>query len=546
MLSPAISLLFLTGLGGAATSYLSYCLHEGQRLKIKPVWLPALSGDDEIIMEVLPPADKLHYLAIVHFGDDVVRRVELDGNLSELLRVIKSFRPSPNSDDFATEFNTYMGRIKNQIAPERKAIPAAREAIAPRQISQPKTPPPLESDIWDEPIAPSPLENPEDDLVNPVYLDDPSDDNWEVPQTRKKQERVVPIKDIAQDIANFEKGNESHWCFVSPPRVGKSTLLLSAIAKMTGTIYLVDCKGDDTRLRNSRKLNPEVKYININTGEKIDKLFELLDYLEDELIHRQGGSKKHPITLIVDELNQLTITMNAYEMRTGRRNLFKLFSSTLLRLVGQGLSSQIKVVFSTHSLRVEDLFGNGATLHQVSVVGLGKKDKIASLKDVITYKVDDDDKSRIRSDMLSAIEQNPDEVIAILVYGVPRVISLPYVDYSHLETVETTATKATRSTPPIFDDEPTIDPEPTPSFSPNDLLTWLEKKGDGHYKPRDISASNKKIPVAQIVEAANGLHTAGVIELKNWGELQGREIVYFKPQKASAYRDNLVAFPMGV
>ena len=508
MLSPAISLLFLTGLGGAATSYLSYCLHEGQRLKIKPVWLPALSGDDEIIMEVLPPADKLHYLAIVHFGDDVVRRVELDGNLSELLRVIKSFRPNPNSDDLATEFNTYMGRIKNQIAPERKAIPAAREAIAPRQISQPKTPPPLESDIWDEPIAPSPLENPEDDLED---LAPEKKQHQEIEPSYQspvaKPLKVISAKQIkqsAEGVANMYNWNDivkaPHLLVIGSTGDGKSTLVK----------WLVETYCQDSSLMI---IDPHTGYEDwgnlevIGKGRDYSEVAGAFDYLQREMTDRYHlrATTKNPVFerlfVVVDEF--ASIAKNAPAV-----------SRSMLSIAQEG--RKVGIVLC--------LLAQGETVKTLGIEGEGEqRENFCRIR-----------LGSFAQKMLMKSGQGH------LASTYPRFCFVEN-SFAPLPNLEGFQIKNFKT----VDDEPTIDPEPTPSFSPNDLLTWLEKKGDGHYKPRDISAKTK-IPVAQIVEAANGLHTAGVIELKNWGELQGREIVYFKPQKASAYRDNLVAFPMGV
>lgn len=565
ILSPLSTLVLLSSSVAGAISYASYILWEGKELNIKVSPLPLSSGEKEEIKDLLPTQDKAHYRLVQWYGQDAVNWIESQGCLDEVIRHSMAIKGTTGA-----EAQAYAEKLKAAIADHylatypyknKPSLPPAlpKAAIAP-QPNQVKLDPPRDAfsawmrtsrldkgqPIYDQHGAayvPSqdgqgfvPLTQPPVTPA-PITEDLEPDDNWEIPQSRKKQQRAVPIEDIAHNVANFDKDTESHWCFVAPPRVGKSTLLLSAIAKMSGDVYLVDCKGDDTRLRNSKKLNPGVKYLHVNDGDKIDKLFQLLEYLEGEIIYRQSGGEKTPITLIVDELNQLKITMSVHESRTKSKGLYTFFCSILLKLIGQGLSSKIKVVFSTHSLRVEDLPGNGAMLHQLSVIGLGKGDRIASLKDVITYKIDEDDKSRIRADMLAAIGQNPSEVIAILVYGIPRVISLPYVDYSHLEIEGAKPVKPALNMPAFDEPEPEV-----PSFTANDLLTYLEKREGRQFTPREL-AMNLKVPTEQILIAADGLiqSEAEGVEVVNWRR-NGAAIGYFKTQGNSNYPNNVVPF----
>ena len=511
-LSPLSILLLFSGSALGVFSYSSYVLWEGKELGIKPSPKPVSSGQKESIQDLLPRQQKAHYRLVQWYGQDAVNWIESQGCLDEVIRHSIAIKGTT-----AEEASAYAEQLKKAIEshylahyPGKSILPPAqpRRAIAPRQISQPKTPPPLESDIWDEPIAPSPLENPEDDLED---LAPEKKQHQEIEPSYQspvaKPLKVISAKQIkqsAEGVANMYNWNDivkaPHLLVIGSTGDGKSTLVK----------WLVETYCQDSSLMI---IDPHTGYEDwgnlevIGKGRDYSEVAGAFDYLQREMTDRYHlrATTKNPVFerlfVVVDEF--ASIAKNAPAV-----------SRSMLSIAQEG--RKVGIVLC--------LLAQGETVKTLGIEGEGEqRENFCRIR-----------LGSFAQKMLMKSGQGH------LASTYPRFCFVEN-SFAPLPNLEGFQIKNFKT----VDDEPTIDPEPTPSFSPNDLLTWLEKKGDGHYKPRDISAKTK-IPVAQIVEAANGLHTAGVIELKNWGELQGREIVYFKPQKASAYRDNLVAFPMGV
>lgn len=550
-LSPLSLLLLSSGSVFAAISYASYVLWEAKELSIKPSFVPLTSGEREKVKNFLPSYEKAHYRLIRWYGKDAVEYLESQGTLEEVIRHAGKIKPIEGRDD-------HLELARNQIAAYYlKGMPKKE----PRRITQVTSTPPVA--IASLPFVPTPVEEEPDDLwgdtidstQSPIIesyetddLDDEETNDWSIFNSLKKSNKsnAVPTENIAQQIASATK---SHFCFVAEPQTGKSSLLISSIELIKGDIYFVDCKGDDLRFRNLKKVNSKSKYLKVNEENSLKTFFKLLDALVQTMIERQSNTDRSPITFVVDEINILINIIESYQIETGEKNLFNKFKGKFMRLLNQGLSSGIRVIFTTHTTKVVELFGTSSALHAVSLIGLGKLNKTNSINDCIDYKIRPRHRDKISDEVEKALEQNPESVMALLCYtSPPRIANIPLVDYSHLLTgVESKSKTQTKKIEfPLFDDDLEDESAPTPNeviqpvaCTPNDLLAQLEKMGDGAYKPSYISSLRKNWKVSDIETAANGLHLAGEVELRNWDKAQGRAIVYYS-QEQNRYRNSKV------
>lgn len=545
-LSPFVSLLFLVGAGSSTASYLAHALHEANKLKIDPVWIPTTEGGiDQVLAEILPMQERLLWIAIDNFGAESVETLEYAGHLDYLLRSIKAIKVR-GAETAVEDFNSAIQQIGNHYFPQlsqlNPALPVRQVSQRLKEIDQPVSPVEEETDdLWDD------FDSTQSPIVESLYetndLDDEETNNWSIFDSLKKsnESNAVPTENIAQQIAAATK---SHFCFVAEPQTGKSSLLISTIELIKGDVYFVDCKGDDLRFRNLKKVNSGSKYLKVNEENSLKTFFKLLDALLLTMIERQSNTDRSPITFVVDEINILINIIESYQIETGEKNLLNKFKGKFMRLLNQGLSSGIRVIFTTHTTKVVELFGTSSALHAVSLIGLGKINKTNSINDCIDYKIRQRHRNKISEKVEKALEQNPESVIALLCYtSPPRIVSIPLVNYDHLLTgVESKNKIQTKKIEfPTFDD----DLEDTPNeviqpvaCTPNDLLTQLEKMRNGAHKPSYIS-SLTKWKVSDIEMAANELHLAGEIELRNWDKAQGRAIVYYS-QEQDRYENSKV------
>lgn len=555
-LSPLSLLLLGSSSVFAGVAYGAYALWEGKELGIKPSVVPLTSGQKESIKELLPLPQKAHYRLVQWYGKEAVEYLESQGTLSEVIRHAGNIKPIEGRTDHA--------ELAKKAIADHYLAKMPKPVKAPRKITQHPTAipslnfaPPVENndiddsaDIWQQPITPSRspvVENYEDDMDSPVYDNDESDDDWSILDTVKKSnQELISTQNLALEIA---ENTDSHYCFVAEPRVGKSSLLISTIESIKGDVYFVDCKGDDLRFRNLKKVNSKARYMQVNEEKSLTTFFELLDAIVQTMIARQSNLDRYPITFIIDEINILINIINSYESETGDKNIFNKFKGKMMRILAQGLSSGIRLIFTTHTTKVVELFGTSTALQSVSLIGLGKKGKTKAMNDCIDFKIRPRHRDTISEKVEVALSGNVGAVMALLCDTTPpEIVNIPFVNYDHLlQGVNVKPKQARTIIFPTFDDDEHVEAvkEQSVAFTHNDLLTWLEKRGEGFYPPRKIS-QNLKISVAEIENAANKLHQSGLIDLKNWGQPQGREIVYFKDIQETTHRNNVIVFPMGV
>ena len=336
-LNPLIGLAFLCGVSGSIAAWISYAYAESSEAKALPKF-GLFTGDHDLLPQ-LSGLEQTHYLALNRFGVDFVQAIEAYGWLPQLLTAIKDIDLSRVPDD---QQDRYHHRSMQKIR-EVYALPAAPETQqrTPARTPQAQTP---------RGLSPETVEVSGGSIALP------------------------PVRDLADNIAS----GETHCCIVAKPRSGKSTLLLEIIkASSTSKIYLIDSKGDDLRLRSTA-----ATFLLCNESGKVPPVMNLFREIESELIARQSGAEKYPITLIVDEINMLRFAINAHDSKE-----LEEFTEILIRLLWQGLSAGVKVVFSSHSSRCKTLGIDTAMLDALSFVSLGRNRKYESLEDLLEHQI---------------------------------------------------------------------------------------------------------------------------------------------------------------
>jgi len=381
-LNPLIGLAFLCGSSGAIAAWISYTYAEATENRALPKF-GLFTGDHDLLPQ-LTGLEQLHYLALERFGVDFVHLIEGKGWLPQLLVAIREIDLSRVPDE---QHDRYHHRAMQQIQ-EVYALSAAPEWREERTTTQIPEQYPVRG------LSPEPVRG--NSATGAAIA-------------------LPPVRDLAKTIAS----GETHCCIVAKPRSGKSTLLLEIIkASSTSKIYLIDAKGDDTRLRNTA-----ASFLLCNESEKVPPVMSLFREIESELIARQSGAEKYPITLIIDEINMLRFAINAHDSKELEK-----FTEILIRLLWQGLSAGVKVVFSSHSSRCKTLGIDTAMLDAVSFVSLGRNRKYESLEDLLEHQISGR-KSRKLQEYLDSIATTPiQETLALS--------TLEGVDFYRLPMVE--------------------------------------------------------------------------------------------------------------
>jgi len=358
-LNPLIGLAFLCGSSAAIAGWLSYTYAEATENKALPKF-GLFTGDHDLLPQ-LTGLEQLHYLALERFGVDFVHLIEGKGWLPQLLVAIREIDLSRVPDE---QHDRYHHKAMQQIQ-EVYALSAAPETQqrTTTQIPEQQSP---------RGLSPEPVR---ETIATGAAI------------------ALPPVRDLAKTIAS----GETHCCIVAKPRSGKSTLLLEIIkASSPSKIFLIDAKGDDTRLRNTA-----ATFLLCNESEKVPPVMSLFREIESELIARQSGAEKYPITLIIDEINMLRFAINAHDSKELEK-----FTEILIRLLWQGLSAGVKVVFSSHSSRCKTLGIDTAVLDAVSFVSLGRNRKYESLEDLLEHQISGR-KSRKLQEYLDSIATTP-------------------------------------------------------------------------------------------------------------------------------------------
>jgi len=475
-LNPLIGLAFLCGVSGSIAAWISYAYAESSEVKALPKF-GLFTGDHDLLPQ-LSGLEQTHYLALNRFGVDFVQAIEAYGWLPQLLTAIKDIDLSRIPDD---QQDRYHHRSMQKIR-EVYTLPAAPVSIAPTPTRTPQAQTPRG-------LSPETVEVSGGSIALP------------------------PVRDLADNIAS----GETHCCIVAKPRSGKSTLLLEIIkASSTSKIYLIDAKGDDLRLRSTA-----ATFLLCNESAKVPPVMNLFREIESELIARQSGAEKYPITLIVDEINMLRFAINAHDSKELEK-----FTEILIRLLWQGLSAGVKVVFSSHSSRCKTLGIDTAMLDALSFVSLGRNRKYESLEDLLEHQISGR-KSRKLQEYLDSIAATPiQETLALSTlegvdfYRLPMVNDSPLPQSQPRDNRELLEFCLDRSTaPPAETRQPTtstnvskIDSldDPTLEDLLQKVLAYAKRKE--RIKPSEITAglrSCRGYSAQEILQLFNYLEEAG-------------------------------------
>lgn len=388
-LSPMVSLLLATSICSAVSSYLAYCLHEGQKLKIKPIFSPVLSGEDEeVAVRVLPKQEKLHYQAIAYFGSDEVKSLELRGELPALLSAMKSIRiTGATPEEIKAKSEACMAQIRDHFfgggdTPKlnRSIAPPVQRSIAPPRKSIQE---PAKDAIAPEPAQaiPAPTLSVAQDFF-PEEFDEPTD--------------LPPIRDLAKEIIALN----GSVLLVAKPQSGKTTLLAEVIkegVRLTQHITVIDGKGN-YHLKNAGATS----YYLANTPESALKVLHVVRALLKTLATRQalemnGHTEFTQINFVIDEINFVRRALKEarYLEEAGELDM------AIGRLLLQGASVKIYLIVTSHSSRLANFGLDGGEADALSFVALGRARAYESIDDLIKYQME----GRKRQTYLERLDQ---------------------------------------------------------------------------------------------------------------------------------------------
>ena len=508
-LSPLVSLLFFTGLGSATAGYISYVLFESATLKIAPVWVPTNSGElDQTLAQVLPLADRLHWIAIHNFGAESVEKLELEGGLDALLSSIKNIRVRKETK--AEDFQNAIGQIENHFFPANPRGGGGSRLGGDRGNDRSTSRRSLPT-------------------ANPV--NDPWDNEGTSDRLTAVADNLPPVRDLPREIALLK----GHVLLVAKTTAGKSTALCQVIKhclEAGHNVLTLDGKGC-LALRDAGGV-----YRHANTSDRaVDCLSDIRGIVTmlktRQNLTMQGHTDFTPQTVIVDELNLIRKFLKRDSQALDE------FTEMIIELLLQGASYKIYLRLSSHSSRLKNLGLDGGEADSLSFIGLGRNGSFESLEDILEYQINGRKSKKFQDYLDGLIHTEFKETLVFSTIAPMGFYRLPWVDQSSTAFTPPATTELDirssldrlyqSSTAP----EPPAQIEDTPSPSKIDSLSdevldeLLAKvldyaKRKGKVKPSDINSgirSMREYTAQDITRLFNYLEGDGV------GTVRGNEFI---------------------